>query len=158
MTTIPDLVRATGLPDADKMADWLELKHSGLEKRFVVPSYAIGCAFKWRETPFGNEGWLEVYVALRIAEITEEQDLYPWDEIPKHFVAGATDENGETYFYGRLNGMPVERADLDLLESVWSCGFGGFVKSDTIQFERVVVPTPQVDWCESFEQRPEDKK
>jgi len=75
MKTIPQLVRETGLPDADAMADWLELKHPGLEKRSVgPPSYAIASAFKWRETPFGFAKWGKVRGALRRAEASKEQD------------------------------------------------------------------------------------
>jgi len=68
MKTIPELIRETGLPDADAMADWLEREHPGLEEKFRTPSFAIAGEFKWRETPFGFAKWGKVCRALSLAE------------------------------------------------------------------------------------------
>jgi len=75
MKTISRLVRETGLPDADAMADWLESEHPGLGGEGETPAFAIASAFKWRETPFGFAKWGKVYSALGLAEAaTKEQD------------------------------------------------------------------------------------
>jgi len=71
MKSIPELIRETGLPDADEMADWLEREHPMLEREYhglggvgETSAFAISGAFVWHETPFGSEKWAKVYFEL----------------------------------------------------------------------------------------------
>ena len=75
MKTISRMIRETGLPDADAMADWLEREHPGLGEKYRTPSCAVVGGLTWRQTPFGYEKWAKVYCALCLAETAaKEQD------------------------------------------------------------------------------------
>jgi len=73
MKTISRMIRETGLPDADAMADWLEREHPGLGEKYKTPSSAVVGGITWRQTPFGFAKWGKVYGALCRAEAAAKE-------------------------------------------------------------------------------------
>jgi len=128
MKTISQLIRETGLPGADNLADWLKSEHPDLDEEPGVPSYVISRTFAWCLTPFDAKAWIGVHRALLDAEtattckpMSNIQD--DWPEMPEWADVMTQDRDGEVSGWGGLqDGM---------LPTIGEAGFWTYLGSST---------------------------